>query len=78
MQDFVVGKTATVIPRLAKQIQFIVIEKTKKAGQPHQLWARRLVVERYAESLLKELMVLVSRACFKFRRLAGRWTNYVY
>ena len=54
MQDFVVGKTATVIPRLAKQIQFIVIDKTKKSGQPHQLWARRFVVERYAEFLLKE------------------------
>ena len=54
MQDFVVGKTATVIPRLVKQIQFIVIDKTKKSGQPHQLWARRFVVERYAEFLLKE------------------------
>jgi len=26
----------------------------------------------------KSLIVLVSRACFKFRRLVGRWTNLVY
>jgi len=75
LKDFLLRDVAITLPRLAIEVQFLLIaSKNKNTDQPRYLWVRRAVVERWLRHLLTQphyAGVLIDQAALSALPLDG-------